>query len=274
LRRESWQGSTLQYGGTTQLSTRLGTDPGGTLAAASRTDTERINHAAPCYQARHPANAIVGSDPGTGFTQTVFVYPMRLVYQSTDHLRAPEGDSRRHLGGLRTCVASAFGIGEGPTEASQVLAGSARGRVVRLAPLPAAALSVSHGVVVTQHAYSARRRQQIVIPLLPAGTSIDASDVAVIEADWINGFTVIVGGQAVDLSNGAVLPISLMTSVNQHEGDIDLEEERVLDEATLQRVDAEIVSRYRLPRARLLSAVAAASHAECVFRLMSITRFG
>jgi len=221
---------------------------GGTLAAASRNGLEHQNHGAVCYELRHPTGVPVGSDPGTGVTQTVYVYPARLIYRPTGELRAPEGDSRRHLGGARRKVAEALGAQEGPTTVPHGVAGSRRGRIVRFADTVAAAVQVSHGLVITQHAYSERQRQQVVVPLLGGHARVDASDVVTGAQTWLEGLTVTIAGVPEDVSAGISLVVSLMFSVNQHEGDIAEELDRVADAETMARVMAVVGTRLGLPR--------------------------
>lgn len=189
---------------------------------------------------RHPSGYAVGTLAPTGFTQTVYVFPTRLVWQQETELFAKEGDSRSHIGGIRRELAKALGIGDGVTAAEVGAEGSRRGRIMEITPEIAKLLGFTHAIVLTQHAFSARKRQQILAPVLPGSWRFAGDDdVKVTNEPWLAAAGI--SGES------AVIALSLIVTLNQHEGDIARECPEVIQEdPTMRAIDAALIRRFEL----------------------------
>ena len=91
-----------------------------------------------------------------------FWYPAILLGHPADRLPTRERREADALHAARGVLDDALGVGPGGTARHP---GSWRGRIVRLVPRVAESLQSPLAVIVTAHAYSARRRYQTVVPL-------------------------------------------------------------------------------------------------------------
>ncbi|HSU17868.1 hypothetical protein [Longimicrobium sp.] len=92
-----------------------------------------------------------------------FVSPVRLLFADASELARSDASYTSAVPAVRAVTAEALGMGTGAAAANAV---SIRGRIVALTREVADAFEFEHGVVVTQHRYSAQRRWQLVVPIL------------------------------------------------------------------------------------------------------------
>jgi len=225
---------------------------GGTLAAASATGNEhRVEHA-PAHPIPLPPGWSGGRLAPTGFTAPVLVFPGWLVYRAVHRLPPLIGRAGAHLGGIRGQMIDALGIGRGTwEEAPAEDAGSVRGRVVAFSQVVRGETFMKYGLVLTQHSYSAKRRLQVVAPVLPGLFRDGPHDHRVGgELPWVRAL----GESGPKWGEGAVVGVSYLFSVDDGYGDVVSLPNGgawpTVDDATLQAVEALVVSRFSLPMRR------------------------
>lgn len=224
---------------------------GGTLAAASVTGNEhRVEHA-PAHPIPLPPGWPSGRDAPTGFSRAVLVFPGWLVYRAAHRLPPLLGRAGAHLGGIRGQMVDALGLGSGTWEAAPAAdAGSLRGRVVAFSPEVRRDTFMKYGLVLTQHRYSAKRRLQVVAPVLPGLYQAGPHDHRVrAELPWVQALEK--GGP--NWGAGVVVGVSFLFSVDGGYGDVVPHAdgaEPTVDDATLGAVETLVVSRFSLPTRR------------------------
>lgn len=207
----------------------------GTLAYASRVDTEHKTYDAPCC----PYPRRPGSDAWSGFSESVFLYPAQLVLARGQELEPPLGSIARDLKKLRPVMRTAWGLGKG-TRVTAKQPASLRGVVVMLAPSITKYIVATHAIVVTEHAYSKRRHHQVIVPVMPPAFAPDAHDVvaSTAEAPWLTKIDA--GWQEV------VLATSLLFSVDHREGEIADAAGHDVDPDLMRTVESQLEQRFRL----------------------------
>jgi hypothetical protein len=148
-----------------------------TLAYGSTKDTDAFHGA---------AHVRVAPSLRNGFTRPTYVYPSRLLSLPIDELPPPSGRIVDALPDLRRALLIALGFGAGVTTERNAHGSNRRGRIAVYAPLLAADLGTSLGLIITEPFYSTAALQQITIPLLRALEHEQRSgDVRVRRGDWL-----------------------------------------------------------------------------------------
>lgn len=131
-----------------------------TLIHMTTKPSEERGYGAPAYEIEECSRRL--SLPGQ---VGCFVSPVRLLFVEASDLVRSDASYTRALPPVRAVTSEALGIGTG---ASTPDSAGIRGRIVTLAREVAEAFHFERGVVMTQHGYSARRRWQLVVPIVDA----------------------------------------------------------------------------------------------------------
>jgi hypothetical protein len=170
-----------------------------------------------------------GRSGRTGFDHPTYVYPSRLVPVAFSELRTFKGRIIDEMAEIRSKLPLALGIGAGSSEGSGAASGSWRGRVVQFSDAFARELECSHGLVVTDPAYSNAQRYQTVVPILdPEEFETSGSDLVVAGQPWIA--LVDIGLEAVWLAVDMVQSVFHPTDIARWTG-------ATADEGTIAEVD-------------------------------------
>jgi hypothetical protein len=144
-------------------------------------------------EAEHRAGAVhhpvkprpIGRSPN-GLTQLTYFYPGVLALREYGDLPERSGYLGSDLGGLRKALRRALGISQGCTGGAGHLAGSWRGRIVKLKASARAVLGTDLAVIVTAAKYSRAQAYQVVVPIYDGtGRAVVEPVVEVAEAPWL-----------------------------------------------------------------------------------------
>lgn len=192
----------------------------GILAYASTRGTEAAFGAA-CLSI-DPSLTPYGRAGRTGFSRLTYIYPSRLVGASPNEMQRLVGRLVDEMPALRLQLRKALGIG-----VQDARPGSWRRRIVRFSEALRREMDYSYGLIVTEPAYSSKRRYQLVVPLLDLRDFEQSGrDVVVDGEPWL---APVMGHSA---------PVAFAVEMVQavfHPTD--------LEDATLARVDAETAAR-------------------------------
>lgn len=131
-----------------------------TLVHLTTRETERIAHKAPFHRLLTPE--LQPSDPGA---EGSFVNATRLVFRDVRKLTDSVGRaSPADIRSTRRAVADALGMG--PPSPVRGRAESVRGRLAQVSGVLQKHTGFAFGVVLTNHAYSAERRFQAIVPVV------------------------------------------------------------------------------------------------------------
>ncbi|HKO23359.1 MAG TPA: hypothetical protein VJY65_01320 [Chloroflexota bacterium] len=142
------------------------------------------------------------------------------------------------LADFKHALKRALGIGTGNCLRPGAPSGSVRGRIVRLERDIANDLRSMFAVLLTEHAYSREKRYQALIPIL-RGDLLPPSQTGLVveQQEWSRVFR--------NPATCMVLPVQLVQSV-WHPSDIAAETPYVVDEVTLEWIEAEFCHRFEL----------------------------
>jgi hypothetical protein len=204
-----------------------------TLVYGSTQRTEGHARAAYIEVAPHPAGV-----NRNGLWMPTLFYPGTLLFVGAGLLPAPSGFLGRSLPPMRAALRVALGIGQGPCTAPGVVRGSRRGRILELSPAVASHLNTALAVVLTEHAYSAERRYQAVLPILgdPVGP-VQERDLVIRPGPWSSVFPGPV--------RTVVFPVPITLSV-WHSTAVARETEYVMDDESLARIDRALCGYFSL----------------------------
>lgn len=179
-----------------------------------------------------------GSKGGTGFEHPTYIYPSRLVSVAPADLTRFKGRIIDEMAAIRARLHDALGLRTGTSDGQGPAAGSWRGRVVRLSDAFADELGCSHGVVMTEPAYSNAQRYQTIVPLLdPEEFEPNENDLIVTDRPWIT---------KIDPSlQGAWLAVNMIQTVF-HPLEISHWSGATLDEGTMAELDAYLLNLFGL----------------------------
>jgi hypothetical protein len=124
-----------------------------TLAHLTTKGTEELVFGAPCHEIKEGKGRLAKPDQ-----EGSFVNGVRLLPRAAKLLRASDKSATRAVPGVRDAVRNALGL----IPAAAAVEGSVRGRIVRLVP----ETRLQYGVILTQPEYSAKRRYQVVAPII------------------------------------------------------------------------------------------------------------
>jgi hypothetical protein len=173
-----------------------------------------------------------------GFTKPAFVYPSRLVAAVSDDLLRMTGRLVKELPDLRRGLRAALGLGTGTREGAGFANGSWRGAVVALSRAIREDLGFDLGVVVTEPGYSNEERYQLIVPLdSPKNATRSTSHRVVTDAPWVLRL-----GHA---TGGLLLAVDDVQAVF-HPTDIESDTGVVVDDATMQQIEAALARLFLL----------------------------
>lgn len=175
-----------------------------------------------------------------GLLRNTFVYPGVVVAMPSRRLPRRAGRiGPEWMPILRACRV-ALGIGTHSCASGGTAVGSLRGRIVRLGGKYEQKLYTSSYVVLTEHAYSARARYQVVLPIDPVAESETESQegVVVVQQPWIAAL----GPDA----RAARLMAPLLFSVWQQNTEL-VPTRYVVDEESLVRIETMLCAHLCLP---------------------------
>lgn len=137
-------------------------DPNGlaTLAHMSTKNTESVQYGCPSHEIIDRTSLERADQDGS------FVVAARLIPQLPDRLRVSRFSAVDEVRSVRAAILRAIAPGEGTAEP-----GSVRGRLVRVLDRQA---DFPFGVLITEARYSAKRRYQIVVPIIDRVADGDA----------------------------------------------------------------------------------------------------
>jgi hypothetical protein len=123
--------------------------------------------------------------PNTGFSKPTYVYPSRLTPSASEDFLRMTGRLVDEMPHLRRLLRTALGFGTGTANNPGAAAGSWRGRVVELSATRREAIGYERAVVLTDPAYSRRRRYQIIVPIEdPREFEAGTGDVEISAGAW------------------------------------------------------------------------------------------
>jgi len=226
-------------------------DPGrfalATLAHMTTKRTEGEQFGAPVHELR--ADGVARPDQ-EGF----FVNGARLLPRDPRRLSRSAFVAADEVRAVRETVGSAIGIGEGVAVGDSR---SIRGRLVRVAPRTARKAGFEYAFVLTQHAYSAQRRWQVLVPVIdmvvdgddgPEELIPSDGDVVPEAAPWWKALPF----EQPMIETAALTTLSEEWRKSRHSDrwlkrQIAVVTRHSIDLATLERVEAAIISRLHLP---------------------------
>lgn len=166
-------------------------------------------------------------------------YPAILALLDGSTLPPVSGFLGNSLDALRAALRSALGIGQRSCYDPDAPAGSCRGRIVVLNTGLSRHLNTAVAVVLTEHGYSAERRYQVILPIVPAPDPRDQEHNLVVRSgSWFAAFRKPV--------HTVLLPIPAIFSI-WHSTGIMKETAHVLDDDTLAEIDRALCSFFSLP---------------------------
>jgi hypothetical protein len=186
--------------------------------------------------------AVMPSSTGVnanGLKTRTFFYPGVIFPIEYAQLPQHAGFQAGSLREFRNTLRRALGIGTGTCLRRGTPPRSRRGRIVRLANEVADDLRTPFAVLLTEHVYSQERRYQLLVPILRAEAlrSLEGGVLAT-DKDWMEVF-------ARPTAAAAVFPVQLIQSA-WYGDDIAEETPFVIDEATLDAIEAELCARFAL----------------------------
>jgi hypothetical protein len=126
---------------------------------------------------------------GTGLREKTWVYLSRLITTDPADLTRPRGELREEWPDIRRQLFASFGIGTGTTRDGAAV-GSLRGCVVRLTPAIRDELDgAGYALVVTEPAYSRRRRYQHLVPIYLGVEAFGEEDDLEVQGNWVKGLS-------------------------------------------------------------------------------------
>lgn len=174
-----------------------------------------------------------------GLRTRTYFYPGALLPIRHEDLPPHAGFLGRSLAEFRAVLRVALGIGRGSCLGANARTGSCRGRVVALSAGLTRDIRAAFAIVLTEPAYSAQRKYQIILPVFTEfSRAADRYDLLVRTSDWFNAFLAPVGR--------VLLPIPITQSVWHHDG-IARETEYVLDDESLREIDLRLCDYFSLP---------------------------
>lgn len=205
-----------------------------TLVYGSTQETEKRIGAA-CVE----VNPVAGGVNRNGLTARTYFYPGALLLAHHPDLPPHVGFLGRSLSALRAALRTALGIGRGSCLSHRMYAGSRRGRIVLLAGPVARLLHTRFAIVLTEPRYSARKKYQLVVPVLRAtDAEPDENHLRIFSPVWRKVWN--------QPTESALLPIALTMSVWQPDH-VARETEYVVDDDTLAEIDRRLCEYFLLP---------------------------
>lgn len=185
-----------------------------------------------------PFATAYGSSGRTGFQHPTYIYPSRLVPAAPADMTRFAGRIIDEMAAIRAKLYDALGIRTGTSDGQGRAGGSWRGRVVRFSDPFARELECTHGVVITEPAYSNMQRYQTVVPILdPEEFEPNASDLVVTDQPWTSRIETPL--RAVWLGVDLVQTVFHPTEVADWTG-------ATVDEATMAEIDAYLLNLFGL----------------------------
>lgn len=124
----------------------------------------------------------------TGFSKPTYIYPSRLIPAASEDFQRLTGRLIDEMPELRRCLQEALGFGTGTSSGRGSAAGSWRGRIVELTTTVSEQIGFALGVIISEPAYSMRKRYQVIIPVGDLRTLTPAAgDLVVTTGDWFRG---------------------------------------------------------------------------------------
>jgi hypothetical protein len=174
-----------------------------------------------------------------GLWMVTHFYPGILALMDGSALPPPSGFLGKSLDALRDAMHAALGIGQSSCHSPGAPAGSRRGRIVVLNADVSRHLNTTLAVVLTEHSYSAGRRYQVILPIVPAPDLPEKEHNLVVRSrSWLAAFRKPV--------HSVVLPIPTIFSIWHSKG-IARETEHVVDDGTLAEIDRALCGFFSLP---------------------------
>lgn len=215
------------------LATPCSISHAGVLAYGSTRATEMLAGAA-CIEVL-PRSSGVNTN---GLEATTLFYPGILFPAEYDSLPPHLGTLGKQVPEFKLTVSRALGLGTGSCLQPGTPRGSRRGRIVRLRHESATMFRTRFAVLLTEHVYSREKHYDVVVPIFRADR-LPATEhgVLVEDRDWLRVFA--------EPGCRGFVAVRLIQSV-WHDSHIAAETPYVIDDATLEAIEAELCDQFGL----------------------------
>lgn len=212
------------------------------LPSGVRNGTAVYGTKSPEAAKRHAPHRRISPRPGprgNGLLVPTFFYPTVVTYLQPQDLHDPRGAlTNAESDPLRREMKRAFGIGEKRCGDAGVDPGTWRGKIVRVPLMIEEAHEFRYGVVLTCHAHSVQRYDQLVVPLFVSDPEADDPEHDVVSLDPH-------ARSLLNTSDPVVWAVPAMLSIHQRRQPL-RDTGKIISDDDLRRVEEVLASRFGL----------------------------